>query len=777
MPRPLLITLLACVALAGVCAAVDWWWAYPLDTPMNFVGRNSCASCHAEQTQHWTGSDHDLAMDLATPSTVLGNFANQPFTHFGVTSTMTREGDAFYITTDNAQGELEKFPIKYVFGVRPLQQYMVEFADGRVQVLSIAWDTLGKRWFHLYPNEKIPHTDELHWTRPAQNWNFMCADCHSTNLQKHYDLASNTFHTTWSEIDVSCEACHGPGSLHIDLVKSRSLFWDRNHGHGLAPLKSASSKHEVETCAKCHARRRIVHANYHPGREFLDYYEPTLLDGREYHADGQILEEDYEYGSFLQSRMHRENVRCSDCHDPHSTKLKLPGNQLCVRCHTLAKGNYDSPAHHRHAQGTQAAQCVECHMPVKHYMVVDPRRDHSLRVPRPDLSVKLGTPNACQACHAKDAKQLAKKDDQPLIYTDEQLSQKIVEWYPNKRHRQPHYGEAIAAGRDLRPEGEVLLRRIVQGGQESDRAKAVGGYVRASALSLLGNYSTDAARDLVIAMLGDQEPQVRIAAVRSMELPREFSEGQAAKLRDRLVPLLDDPVRGVRTEAARILARVPLALLDQQQLAKFNVVLAEWEAGQRESDDRADAHMAIGIVRENLGRTDDAISEYRTALRLDELSIPARVNLAMLEHQRQNSTEAERLYREVIKLRPDWDAAHYSLGLLLAESRVHDAIEPLREATRLSPRNARMQYNLALALQQSGQLIEAEGVLRRACELDIGMVDPRLALTLLYAEQKRWVEAFESAQRLVALDPSQQRLLQQIGAQLQRSKSAGPVPP
>ena len=184
-----------------------------------YIGSGTCRSCHTSEYESWTASHHSQAMQVAESGRVRGDFANAEVTYAGVTSTFFRRSGGFWVRTDGADGRLQDFQVKYTFGVSPLQQYLIEAPDGRVQALSIAWDTRGKeqggqRWFHLYPKERITHTDELHWTGRHQNWNFMCADCHSTNVRKGYDAAQDRFQTTWSEINVACESCHGPGSRH-----------------------------------------------------------------------------------------------------------------------------------------------------------------------------------------------------------------------------------------------------------------------------------------------------------------------------------------------------------------------------------------------------------------------------------------------------------------------------------------------------------------------------------------------------------------------------------
>ena len=416
-------------------------------------------TCHAREAERWKGSDHARAMQPANSATVLGNFDHATFEKDGVTSTFFSRDGEYFVRTDGPDGQLHDYKIDYTFGVDPLQQYLIAFPNGRYQALSIAWDSRpaaagGQRWFHLYPQEKIDHRDILHWTGQLQNWNFMCADCHSTNLQKDYRLAEDRYQTTWSDINVSCEACHGPGSRHVAWAQdgpsgrpepdpTRGLVaplkdtsggvWAFPPGEAIARrTKPPSSRAEVETCGRCHARRGQVWGDYQPGQPLEQSYRGALLDASLYHADGQIRDEVYEYGSFLQSKMYQAGVTCSNCHEPHSGHLHAQGNALCAQCHLPAK--YDGPQHHFHQADTKAAQCVSCHMIERFYMVLDGRRDHSFRVPRPDLSVKIGTPSVCTDCHAGRTAQWA--------------ADAVVQWYGPQRKGGSHYGEALDAGRE-----------------------------------------------------------------------------------------------------------------------------------------------------------------------------------------------------------------------------------------------------------------------------------------------------------------------------------------
>ena len=791
----------------GAAVFADWWLVIPEGRERQFVGRQSCVACHKVEHDRWVGSDHDLAMDLATPDKVLGNFNQQKFTNLGVETLFEREDDKYFVTTEGPTGKQEKFAVKYVFGVRPLQQYMVEFPDGRVQVLSVAWDTIKQQWFDLHPTERIAHDDWLHWTKGGQNWNYMCAECHSTNVHKNFDLAKDTYHTTFSEIDVSCEACHGPGSVHVELASAKSLFWDRKLGYALANVRGPATptgtltpgerSGQIESCAKCHSHRRVACGGHQAQKSYYDFYEPQLISTGLYHTDGQILEEVYEHGSFEQSRMFREGVQCSSCHDPHSAKVKFTGNQLCLQCHTLTKGNYDSPAHHHHVQGSVGASCVECHMPVKKYMIVDPRRDHSIRVPRPDLTVKLGVPNACQNCHAKPNE------------TAEWAAAKVVEWYGPKRRDNPHYGETLARGQRGEPAAVDALLGLTQQYGNRDQAKNVGPIVRASAASLLVNYPDYETRRGLTKLLNDPDPIVRLTAARIVgaRTPSDPTEGR--RLRDDLSPLLDDPTRVVRSEVARMLTAVPQSLFNTRQLAAFQRALLEWREGLQEVIDDAGSHVELAIAHENLGEADLALKQYRQALALrpnETQAVQIRMNLALLEHNNGHDETAEKLYREcfeigsgtlekleiqrksepdnpsvpraIVEQRRRLAGVYYNLGLLLAEKgeRQAEAIDNLRKSITFDPENARVHYNLGLMLHLNRDFPAAQPVLEQACRLDPTMIDSRLALTELYRSVGKWPEAVESATRLMQLSPQYVRLQTLIRREAEAA-AFGPAPP
>ncbi len=715
------------------------------------MGRAVCAQCHEKQAVQWAGSHHDKAMQTANEKTVLGNFDDASLTQFGVTSSFYKKGDRFMVRTEGPDGKLQNYEIKYTFGVEPLQQYLIEFPGGRLQALSLAWDTRpknlgGQRWFHLYPDEKIDHDDELHWTQPSQNWNYMCAECHSTRLQKNYDPANRTFATTWSEINVSCEACHGPGANHVAwaehkpgweklgpskglvqlLDERKDLHWTiKNQTGDAMRSKPRSSEKEIELCARCHSRRSPISGNYVHGDRLLDHYRLSLLEENLYFADGQIKDEVYVYGSFIQSKMYDAGVTCSDCHEPHSLELRVPGNAVCLQCHQAAK--YDQSSHHFHKPNSMGGSCVECHMPPKTYMVVDPRHDHSMRIPRPDLSTKLGTPNACNNCH---------KDKEP-----EWAAKQFRNWYPKQIKGHPGYAAALSAGRDGSPDAEQKLVTLSQDTASPDIA-------RATALSALAPYISVRSFDALQLGLADSNPMLRIAAV---ELLQQLPPTTRARL---AFPLLEDPVRGVRIEAARALAAIPPGPLDDKQRTSLNRAIAEYIEAQQANADRPEAQHNMGSLYAAMGKSNKSESAYKTAIELNPAFIPAYVNLADLYRTQKDESAAERILRQAIDTVPGSADAHHALGLsLVRQKNIDKAIEELRLATTLNPNNVHYIYVYAVALNSRGKSNQAVTVLQRAHNRYPYNVEILNALVAFYRDMGNDAAARRYAEKLRAQTP------------------------
>ena len=736
--------------------------------PATFVGGKSCTECHQQEYAEWSDSHHDLAMQEATEKTVLGNFDGATFTAHGVTSRFFRKNGDYFVNTEGPDGKLSDYKIDYTFGVYPLQQYLIAFPGGRRQALGLAWDARpktsgGQRWFHLYADEHIPPGDVLHWTQINQNWNFMCADCHSTNLRRNFDFARDRYETTWSEVDVSCEACHGPGSKHVAWAASRNstdspqmpakgfdvLFeprekarWSRKEGAATAarPMAADFLHREVESCARCHSRRAPLGDAVSEGRSVHENYRVALLSEDLYHADGQIKDEVYVYGSFLQSKMYRAGVTCSDCHNPHSLKLRSEGNSLCTRCHQPE--TFDTPAHHFHATGSTGSQCVNCHAPETTYMVVDPRRDHSFRIPRPDLSVKLGVPNACSNCH----------DDKAARWA----ADRITEWYGPVRKQSPHFGEALSAGRNAEPGAQQQLIGIATDDAQAD-------IVRATALDTFGQNLNRESFPAVEQGLRAESALVRLAAVGALDRlsPRD---------RIRFVfPLLEDPVGSVRLEATRSLAAVPLEALAQEPRRTLANAFSAYERAHRAIADRPESLMTLANFYRDRGDIEKSERTYREAIARHPSFGPAYVNLADLYRSLENDEQAEEVLRDALEISPAEADILHSYGLLLIRhQRYPEAAKLLGRAAQLRPDNARYSYVYALALQKVGDTDNALLNLKNAHGRHPNDRDILAALATMNRDQGDLESAVQYATALVKLSPTDagaRQLLESLQAQ------------
>jgi len=672
-----------------------------------YVGSERCRSCHQTQYDAWKGSNHARAMQPARDGTVLGDFGDARFVHRGKEWRFFRSGERFMVHAEGPDGTMQDYPVAYTFGVAPLQQYLVAFRGGRLQALSAAWDTRAKRWFYVNPGPDAPPGDWLHWTRAGQTWNAMCADCHSTAVRKRYDPEADAYETSWSEIMVGCEACHGPGSQHASWADQPAMGRPAVENAALPTRTSHLAGPElVALCAPCHARRAQFEDQGAPGGELLDRYLPTLLSPGVFHSDGQILDEDFEWHAFTQSKMYANGVRCTDCHDPHSGRHLMEGNALCTRCHRADM--YDGAGHQFHkaewkGKPSPGALCVSCHMPGKNFMVVHFRRDHSMRVPRPDLTATLGVPNACSAsgCHA----------DKPLAW----VQSKYDGWYGRKR--EPHFGTVLAAGRRRDPAAESDLVQLLQ-----DPLRPL--VARATAVDLLAAYPGPAARAAIEKALSDPEPLVRATAA------DRFKTADPGALARALGPLLQDPVRAVRSHAAARLAGRPAAFLTEAQRKAHGAALQEYEQAQCYMSDLPSGPFDLGNLYAAVGRTADAERQYRRALAIDDQLFMSRVNLAMLLATSGRSDEAERLLREAHAQRPSDAGISFDLGLLLAERGDRDgAEEMLRAALRADPRLAPAAFNLAVLVGER-DAAQAVSLARTAAKLTPG--EPRYAWTLAF---------------------------------------------
>ncbi len=725
--------------ITGLIAIVVIVLSFPLSLLLNrdhgkiqrpvavFTGGKACIECHQKEYRLWKGSDHDSAMAVASDTSVKGNFNNAEFTFNGKTSKFYKRAGKFYVYTEGPGGIIKEFQITYTFGIRPLQQYLIPFENGKYQCLPIAWNTIEKKWFHMaamvYRPEDLKPDNWLYWTNQAQNWNSMCAECHSTNLQKNYNPEKKSYHTTWNDINVNCEACHGPGSLHIEWSRLPELARPQDNNTGLLVKTSKiTSRQYVESCAPCHARRSSTGPYDHTHSEFLSYAIPQLPTRPTYHIDGQFKDEDYEYGSFTQSKMYMKDVRCGDCHDPHSLKRKFDGNALCTQCHRADE--YDTFNHHMHKSkgktGTSFVNnlnkrlgpgdgnlCRDCHMPGQFYMGVDRRYDHSMRIPRPDLSLQLGTPNACINCH----------DDK----TDQWALQNVNKWYGERK--KAHYGTILAEAAAGKAGADSGLLRIINSNLYPE-------IIRATAIGYLSSYPSAKAQDAVRKALNDPDPLLRRKAAEN------YMAADSAGLLRILAPLLGDPIKTVRMEAAYRLSTYRKDAFNETQYRLSCKAFEEYKSSLEYLADFPSGRYNLGNYYAKTKDLSKAEENYREAIVLDNLFYPAKINLAMLYYQEGKTEPAEKLFYDLITNHPEVSEGYYYLALLYGEQkRYPEAITLLETASTKPGTNPRIWYNLALLYQMTGQNDKCEATFLKGLQQDPCNYDLLYAIYSFYMNQ------------------------------------------
>ncbi|VUD63986.1 Beta-barrel assembly-enhancing protease [Thalassocella blandensis] len=760
-----------CRLFGALCITLGQWSVLAAAAPGQKEVQQ-CGGCHAQQVQDWQSSHHYHAMSVASDASVLGDFRQQRLDYQGRTVRFFRRDKRFIISMPNLHNDLQDFVVTHTFGVAPLQQYMFEISPGKFQFFPFAWDARerkdgGQRWFVLYPN--LEQHDEFHWSQMGQNWNQMCAECHVTDYQKNYDHATGQYSPKYSAINVSCNACHGSSEKHLawaqqqastSAEKEKDVGFDTYIGMK-SPLFRADDEgvmksiarirdsHQIEVCASCHSRRSAMADRGQP-QDYFHHYRPELISDALYHADGQVREENYVWGSFLQSKMYAAGVSCTNCHNPHSGKLTLPGNETCTQCHDRRR--YDLAAHHGHRPATAGAMCVDCHMPATTFMQIDARRDHSFQISRPDLSRQFGVPNACISCHTQQTNEWAEREIKKLhpashIRQRQHFSQIFSDAAyiaQNMSNGQPDSG----ANKLAKQNTEALLALA-----HNEQNAAI---VRASALARLTSPSTPDTRRAIAEAAQDQNPLQRLAAI-------EASETYPLAERWRLLKgLLQDSYMPVRAEAAKVLAAMmTVPTLTKTDKARLHHALEEYRTAQHYQADRGFSHTRLGDLALRLENSAQAQLHFEEAIKVEPVYLPAYINLADLFRQQRDEDKVQEVLQKALTIHPQSNTAHYALAMSLVRQGKKDrALSHLAQAASHGQVDSRSVYAYALLLQDLGKSASAKKQLHRAFDLTPGNPDISYSLAQLYLREGDINNALLFARKLIQLVPDTPHLQQ-----------------
>lgn len=690
---------------------------------ITYVGSANCKSCHQDEFTDWQMSDHHQAMAVANDSTVVGDFNKVTFTADGVTNSFFKKDNKFYINSQGEDGKNHDYQVLYTFGIFPLQQYLIELPGGRMQSSRVSWDVRNKKWFHQYAGQKINSSDWMHWTGNSQNWNTMCASCHSTNLVKNYDYKTDSYHTTFSEINVSCESCHGPGSKHLNFINSNAYKSGvKLTNSGFYYAKDSNAQMQLNTCAPCHARKTEIAADFVHNGQLLDNIIPQNINDEFYFADGQIKQEDYEYGSFTQSKMFHNNVRCSNCHNPHSGKLKLQGNNLCLSCH---QPKYDSKEHYFHEPNSEGSKCVNCHMPTKTFMGVDIRRDHSLRIPRPDQSLVYNTPNACTNCHTNQNNKWA--------------ADAIKKHFGDKRAY--HFSDDLLPGSLRNETSETHLINLL-----SDSSQPA--IARATAATYLGEIVTVTSANALLQNLNSSDALIRYYALRALNnFPPTVWQTVA-------YTSLSDKVRAVRIAAAGLYHLLPPNQIPKDYEAAYLAADNENKNFLHYQTDFSVGNLLIADYELQSGDYVSAVNHYLRGLKKDSLMNYGRLNLAATYNSIGQNDEALKVLKQAEAIDKQNDRIYYNMGLLYFEMDDNKmAATAFEKAVFLKSTIPDVYYNYGLILLQEKNLKKSETVLLKGYAIDPNSLKLNYALAYFYLQQNNASNALKYAKTLYTLDP------------------------
>lgn len=707
-----------------------------------YAGSSSCRECHSAAYELWSGSHHALA-ERPVDAQRDGSAFDPPrrFRHGTQKSEARSTNGQFEVLTLGFARHTERYRVERVIGASPLRQFLVKAPGGRYHPTEVAFDPRRSDWFNVFGDEDRVPGDWGHWTGRGMVWNSMCAACHNTRLRKNYDPATDTFSTAVAEMGVGCEACHGPMAGHVS--------WRRQHPKAATtdPTIVRFSRDQVlDTCGSCHARRSELTGDFHPGEKFFDHYSLAIPDESSiFYPDGQVQDEDYEFTSFLASRMHQAGVRCVNCHEPHSGRTRESGNLLCMGCHNNDGANVrriDPEAHAFHPIDRPGGLCVDCHMPLTTYMQRHPRRDHGFTIPDPLLTKTHGIPNACNRCHAnRDA--------------DWALG-KVERWYGNRMDR-PSRRRArwVAEARAGEPAAHGNLIRLYR--EEKNplwRAVAVG---------LMRRWMFEPAVASTLAQAAeDPEPIVRGSAALAVE-PAAQHEAPL-QIHAMLQTLLRDPVRKVRVDAAWALR----ASLDTNSAAGIDLVHY-----LRHVSDQPGGILQMGVLYLDRGQPDAAIQYFARAVDWDPNSAPLRHDLALALSRLGRAEDAVRELEAACRLDPSDAELRFKLGLALNEAgKLRQGVAALGEAVRLDATHDRAWYNLGLAYSELSEPQRALDALLRAESLN--RASPRIpyARATILARMGRIHEARAAAARALQVNPGYgdaAALLRRLSTQWDRS--------
>ena len=683
-----------------------------------YAGSQSCIECHSKFYQLWSTSRHGLAMQPYTPEFARTNLT--PQTQDVVIGKYRYRADlnpkAGWVVETDPKGKKKQYPILHALGGKNVYYFLTPLERGRLQTLPVAYDVRTRQWFDTAASGvrhfgSGPPEEPVHWQEWPYTFNTSCFNCHVSQLSSNYDLATDTYRTTWAEAGINCETCHGPSKEHNAVMQAAPKGQTPSDLKIISVKKFTPEQHNA-SCGSCHAKTSPLTTTFPPGERFFDHFDLATLENPDFYPDGRDLGENYTYTTWLMSPCVKAGkLDCLKCHTSsgrYRFKDEAKANDACLPCHAERVAKPTEHMHHPPDKPGVPTRCISCHMPMTAFARMN-RSDHSMLPPAPAATLQFGSPNACNLCHK----------DKDAAWADQQVRQWRTRDYQAPLLQRAGLIDA-ARKRDWQKLPEMLTYIT---SEKRDEVFA------ASLLRLTTAAPDEKVHPVLLQAIQDPSPLVRAAAAEAL-LVRPGKESYQA-----LLTAAGDSYRLVRVRAAASLSRYPAAWLQGEDLDKVKKATDEYLASLTARPDQWSSHYNLGNYYLNRGEIRQALASYDTALKIEPRAAMVMVNAAMAYAQMGEKAQAEKSLVQAIKIAPDNAAAHFNLGLLQAEqNRAKEAEQELKEAIRLDPKMAPAAYNLCI-LTAKNRPKEALSWCRQAVALN--PQEPKYAYTLAFYQKEQ----------------------------------------
>ncbi len=696
----------------------------------DFVGSETCQSCHAKEYDLWKKSTHGQAGGSPSPDFIIGEFdgRGRPFADAIVTP--QRVGNQFQFRFEPEDLPAQTFKVDAVVGKGHMigggtQTYFSRFPDGTVRFLPFDYIRDEKVWFGETDKGKgwIPITEDLpindlsEWPPSRILGAHLsldnCQECHGSQIQVKFDPEQKKFDTKYKTLAINCESCHGPGKKHVELALSGNI--DTAQDIGMLALATLSKDESLEVCFRCHALKDALDPGYLQGKDIENHYGMKLpiLGENPYHPDGRIRAFGYQQNHLFSDCYVNGSMTCVDCHDPHSQGYRdITGKALaspfddgqCTGCHGSKINELELHTHHK--IGSPGSQCVSCHMPyLQHQAMGDElrfaRSDHTIPIPRPSFDEEIGIQNACSQCH----------QDKSV----EWLQAKTVEWYGELK---PHK-EIVAnlsktdADMDRKSAGTLLLNgsTVHYVGHMASLSKFVKNYISPDMASLEPEIV-----DGIKKFVESPDLDIKSLALASLHLAQDNNPAIHNYLAQQLENLKPEDQAKVRKRWVMIM---PYLVKKYEDKGEFQKAIIAYKRALEVLPNNFTTITHLGYCYQQMGNSSEAIRYYKKATQIAPNDDMSWVNLGNAQQNANDVKGAITAYLKAEEINP-WNAiTHFNLGNY--HYRLEDmpnAIQRYTKAIEIDPSLSQAYFNLCRSYIKNKQFREALTIVKAGLRFD-----------------------------------------------------------